>query len=85
MVDPVSCGIRGEGKVRYGIFVDFVVELEEDTEVSVGKENMGRFGENVIERKTFFGSRESLRCQEFLDRKMREFYYLTASLIDYGD
>ena len=32
MVDPVPRGIRGEGKVIYGISVDFVIELEEDTE-----------------------------------------------------
>jgi hypothetical protein len=35
MVDPVPRGIRGEGKVTYGISVDFVVELKEDTEASV--------------------------------------------------
>jgi len=85
MIDPVSGSILSEGNATYGISVDFVVELEEDAEVSVHKESMGRFGENVIERKTFFGFCESLRCQKFLDRKMRELYYLTASLIDYGD
>ena len=69
MVDPVSSGIRSKGKVSYGIPVDFVIELEEDTEASVRNEGMRRFGENVIERKTFFGICESLRCQEFLDRK----------------
>jgi hypothetical protein len=85
MIDPVSGGIRSERNATYGISVDFVIELEEDDEASVCKESMGRFGENVVERKTFFGICESLRCQEFLDRKMRELYYLTASLIDDGD
>jgi hypothetical protein len=60
MVDPVSCGIRGEGKVRYGIFVDFVIELEEDTEAGVRKDRMRGFGRNVIVRKTFFCCGESL-------------------------
>jgi hypothetical protein len=32
MVDPVPSGIRGEGKVTYGISVDFVIESEEDAE-----------------------------------------------------
>jgi hypothetical protein len=48
MVDPVSSGIRGEGKVTYGSSVDFVIELEEDTEASVCKDGMGRFEEDVI-------------------------------------
>jgi hypothetical protein len=48
MVDPVSSGIRGEGKVTYGIFVDFVIKLEEDTKARVCKDGMRRFGENVI-------------------------------------
>src|SRR5258708_5352270 len=33
----------------------------------------------------FLGICESLRYQEFLDGKMRELYYLTASLIDDAD
>jgi hypothetical protein len=49
MVDPVPRGIRGEGKVIYGISVDFVIELEEDTETGVCEDGMRRFGENVIE------------------------------------
>ena len=49
MVDPVSGGIRSEGKVSYGISFGFVIELEEDAEASVSKESVGRFGENVIE------------------------------------
>jgi hypothetical protein len=49
MVDPMPSGIRGEGRVSYGISLDFVIELEEGAEASVRKESMGRFGENVIE------------------------------------
>jgi hypothetical protein len=49
MVDPVSSGVEGEGEVAYGISVDFVVELEEDTEAGVCKDGMRRFRENVIE------------------------------------
>jgi hypothetical protein len=48
MVDPVSGGIRGEGKAADGIIVDFIIELEEDTEASVCKDNMRMIGENVI-------------------------------------
>jgi hypothetical protein len=48
MVDPVSSGIGGEGKVAYGVSVDFVIELEEDTKAGVCKDGMRRFGENVI-------------------------------------
>jgi hypothetical protein len=48
MVDPVSSGIWGEGKVTYGISVNFVIESSEDTEASTGKEHMCRFGKNVI-------------------------------------
>jgi len=62
MVDPVSSGIPGKGKVIDGTSVDFVIEVEEDTEASMYKDGMGRFGENVIVRKTFFGYRESFRC-----------------------
>jgi len=85
VINPVSGGIQSEGNAAYAISVDFVIELEKGAEVNVRKESMGRFWENVIERKTFFGICESLRCQEFLDRKMRELYYLAASLIDDGD
>jgi hypothetical protein len=46
MVDPVPRGIRGERKVINGISVDFIVELEEDTEASVFKSGMRRFREN---------------------------------------
>jgi hypothetical protein len=48
MVDPVSSGIWGEGKMIYGIFVDLVIQSEEDTEASVCKECMCAFGKNVI-------------------------------------
>jgi hypothetical protein len=85
MVDPVTRGIRGEGKVTYDISVHFVIELEEDTEASVCKDGVRRLGENVIVRKTFFGCREPLRCQELLDRKMRELDYLVTSPTDDGD
>jgi hypothetical protein len=48
MVDPVPRSIQGKRKVRYGISVDFVIELKEDTEASVCKDGMGGFGENMI-------------------------------------
>jgi hypothetical protein len=48
MVDPVSSGIPHEGKVAYGVSVDFIIELEEDTEAGVCKDRMCGFGENVI-------------------------------------
>jgi hypothetical protein len=48
MVDPVLRGVRDEGKVTYVIFVDFVIELKENTEASARKNGMCRFGENVI-------------------------------------
>jgi len=48
MVDPVSGGIGGKVKVSYGISVDIVIELEENTEAGVCEDGMRRFGENVI-------------------------------------
>jgi hypothetical protein len=48
MIDPVPSGIRREGKVSYGISVDFVIELEKDAEASLCKGGMGMFRENVI-------------------------------------
>jgi hypothetical protein len=48
MADPVSGGIQHEGEVTYGISVDFVIELEEDTEAGVCKDGMRKFRENVI-------------------------------------
>jgi hypothetical protein len=48
MVDPVPSSILGEGKLSYGIFVDCVIELEEDTEASVCEGDMRGFGKNVI-------------------------------------
>jgi hypothetical protein len=48
MIDPVSSSIGGEGKATYGISVDSVIELEEDTEASMCKKRMCRFGKNVI-------------------------------------
>jgi hypothetical protein len=85
MIDPVPSGIRGEGKVSYGISIDFVVEVEDDAEASVCKDGMCGFGENVIVRKTIFSRRESLRCQVLLDGEVRELYYLMASPVDDGD
>src|SRR6266576_266406 len=82
MIDPVPSGIRGEGKVSYGISVGFVVEVEEDAQTSMCKDGMCGFRENVIVRKTFFSRRESLRCQVLLDGKVRELYYLMASPVD---
>jgi hypothetical protein len=80
MIHPVLSGIRGEGKLSYGISVDFIVEVEEDAEARVCKDSMCRLGENVIVWKTFFGRRESLRYQVLLDREVSELYYLAASL-----
>jgi hypothetical protein len=85
MVDPVSSGIQGEGKVTYSISVHFVIELEEDTEASVCEGGMGKFGENVIVRKTFFSRRESLRYKVLLDGEVRELYNSVAFPIDDGD
>ncbi len=85
MVDPVSRGIRQEGKVTCGISVDFVIKLEEDTEAGVCKDGMRGFREYVIVGKMFFSHRESIRGQEFLDREMRELYDLLAFPIDDGD
>jgi hypothetical protein len=48
MIGPVPSGIRREGKVSYGISVDFVIELEEDTKAGVCKGGMGRLWEDVI-------------------------------------
>jgi hypothetical protein len=85
MVDPVPSSIQGEGKVSNGISVDFVIELEEDTEASVRKDRMRSFGKSVIVGKTFLSRRESLRSQELLDGEVRELYYSVASPIDDGD
>ena len=70
------------GKVIYSIFVDFVIESKEDTEANMCKENMRRFGENVIEMK---GVIRPIRCQVLLDREMRELNDLTAFPIDNRD
>ena len=48
MIDPVSGGIRGEGKATDGIFVCSIIEPEEDTKASVCKDSMRMIGENVI-------------------------------------
>src|SRR6266478_2565177 len=85
MVNPVSGGIGDEGKVSYRISVDFVIELEEDTEAGVCEDGMRRFGENVIVRKTSFCRRESLGCQVLLDREMSELNHLVASPVDDGN
>jgi hypothetical protein len=48
MVDPEPRSIRGEGKLTYGVSVDFVIELEEDNEAGARKDSVRRFGENVV-------------------------------------
>jgi hypothetical protein len=48
MVHPVPRGIRGEGEVTNGVSVDFVIEVEEDTEAGVCKGGMCGFRKNVI-------------------------------------
>jgi len=57
----------GEGNISYGISVNFIVEVEEDTKASVSKDGRCRFKENVIVRKTSFSCHESLQCQVLLD------------------
>jgi len=47
MIDPMSSGIQSEGKVTYGVSVDFVIELEEDSEASLRKDGMRSFGKDV--------------------------------------
>jgi hypothetical protein len=71
MVNPILGCVRGKGKVGNDILVDFVVEVEEDTEAGMCKDGMRRFWENVIARQTFFSCCESLRCQVLFDREMR--------------
>jgi hypothetical protein len=46
-VDPISSGTWSEGKAMYGISVDFVIELEEDTEADMCKNSMCGPGKNV--------------------------------------
>jgi hypothetical protein len=48
MFDPMSSGIRGEGKAIYGASVDVTIEAEEDAEASMCKKRMCRFGKKVI-------------------------------------
>ena len=68
VVDPVPRGIQRQGKLTDSIFNDFVIELEQDTETSVYKDDMCMFGENMIAGgKAFFSCCQSFRCQELLD------------------
>jgi hypothetical protein len=48
MVGPIPGGISSKGKVGNGISVDFVIELDEDTEAGVCKDSMRGFGQDVI-------------------------------------
>jgi hypothetical protein len=56
MICPVSGGIQNEGNTTNGIFIDCVIELEEDSEASMCKGGTGRFKEDVIKRKRPFGT-----------------------------
>ena len=67
VVDPVPRGIQRQGKLTDSIFIDFVIELEQDTETSVCKDDMRRFWENMIAPKAFFSCCQLFRCQELLD------------------
>jgi hypothetical protein len=60
MIDPVSSCIQSERKLTYGVSVDFVIKLEEDTETGACKQRMGLSGKNVIRRKRIFCVCESL-------------------------
>jgi hypothetical protein len=48
MIEPVLSSIRREGKMTYDILVDFVIELEEETETSMRKDSVRSHGMNVI-------------------------------------
>jgi hypothetical protein len=48
VADPVPRSVQGQGKVIYCISVDFVIELEEDTEAGMCKDGVRGFEENVI-------------------------------------
>ena len=73
MIDSVPNGIQGDGKAKYLMSVDFVVEVEEEPEASACEEGLCGFKENVIAGKTF-PHRESLRGQVLL---VSELYYCT--------
>ena len=45
---PLAGGMQGEGEMSYDFSVGFVVEVEEDAEARVCKDDMCEFGENVI-------------------------------------
>jgi len=49
MVHPVSGRIQGKRKATNRIFVDFVIELEEDAKAGVCKDGVRRFWEDMIE------------------------------------
>lgn len=47
MMDGVPRGIRGKGKGKDGISVDFVVEAGEEGEARLCKDGMCGFGKNM--------------------------------------
>ena len=47
MIDPVLSGVWSEWEMVYGIFVDFVIEVEKNTEAGVCEDGMCGFGKNV--------------------------------------
>jgi hypothetical protein len=85
MIDPESSGILRKRKSRYSFFVDFVIELEEDTEASAGEGGMCGFRENVVTQKRHFCMRQPLRCQELFDRVVGKLDNLGVGNIDDGD
>jgi len=82
MINPVSSGILGKGKAMDHIFIDVVIELEEDTEASVCKNGVCGFEENVITGKRFFCLPEPLRCQILFDGEVGELNNLGAGDMD---
>jgi hypothetical protein len=85
MIDPVLSRIWRKREVTDSIPVDFVIEMEKNTEANTRERGMCAFGGNVIAGEGLFCLRESLGCQELFDREVGKLDDLGASDIDDGN
>src|SRR5216684_6543115 len=85
MRGPVLSSVLGQREVLDAVTVNTIVQSEENTKACLCKNRMRSLKSNVIPRDISHGLRKPVRCQEFLDRKMRKLDHPQIPVLDYRD
>jgi hypothetical protein len=85
MVHPVLCSIPSKWKLLDDIFVNIVAKVEEDAEGCMGKNSVCSVGDDMEAGKALCRFDQSVRGQEFLDRKMGKLNHRRSVHVHHGN